>query len=70
MKISIKEEAKLSINAFPLIEAYAGAPINKIAENNKWPVITEKAKYGDKEMEYIVSYLPINEEMRTIVENN
>jgi len=70
LKVSIEEGARLSVNSFPLIEAYAGAPINEVAAREGWPVTKDTAVTENGNFEYVVSYLPIDSEMRMVVEDN
>ncbi len=67
---SLKYGSKLSINSFPIIEAYAGAPINQIAVKNKWSKVLRNIEYDGKVFEYIESYLPVDNEIRKICKNN
>ncbi|MBN1526020.1 MAG: radical SAM protein [Candidatus Omnitrophica bacterium] len=60
---------RLSINSFPLLEAYPGARINRIAAEEGWPVEKETISYGGRTWEYASSYLPIDIEIRKLVEN-
>ena len=64
---SIEHSVRLSVNSFPLIEAYAGAPINQLADKKKWPRTVSSIQHGDKKWSYTVNYLPINEELRKLV---
>lgn len=70
LKVSIQEDARLSVNSFPLIEAYAGATINNVAKEESWPFTTDIAVTDNGDFEYIVNYLPIDQEMRKVVEND
>ena len=70
LKVSIAEGARLSVNSFPLIEAYAGALINEVAAREGWPVTRDTAVTENGNFEYVVSYLPIDPEMRRVVEDD
>lgn len=70
LRESIKYRSKLSVNSFPLIEDYAGVPLEGIAAERNWPIQRAALEHDGKEWEYIVSFLPVDEGIRGIVEND
>ena len=67
LREAIAHEVRFSINAFPLIEAYAGAPINDLAKKHGWPTTSASLQHNGNQWEYIVSYLPLDPVLRGIV---
>jgi radical SAM superfamily enzyme YgiQ (UPF0313 family) len=64
---SLSRHGRLSVNTFLLIEAYPGAPLNRLADIEGWLRERERVSYEGQSWEYTASYLPLDPEMRECV---
>jgi len=68
LKMSLQKKAKLSVNAFPLLEEYSGSALTKYGKQYNWPQIQDHVEINGKKWVYASSYLPSDESMRGAAE--